>query len=101
MNDSETQHQESGIENSEIPNPKSKAYLFDKPRNVKRLLRTFYLSLVVLLGIDFFIPKHPHFPWEEWPEFSAVYGFVACVVLVIVAKYVLRPLVMRREDYYD
>ena len=25
----------------------------------------------------------------------------ACVLLVLVAKYVLRPLVMRDEDYYD
>ena len=94
MTDNESNHAE-----LEAPNPKS--YLFDNPRNVKRLLAVFYLSLAVLLAIDFFVPKHPHFPWEEWPSFSAVYGFVACVVLVIVAKYVLRPLVMRREDYYD
>ena len=76
-------------------------YLFDKPRNVKILLRSFFASLVVLLGIDFFIVKHPHFGWEEWPEFYAVFGFVACVVLVVAAKYVLRPLMKRREDYYD
>ncbi len=79
----------------------SKSYLFDKPKNVKILLWSFYASLVVLLFLDLFVSKHPYFRWEEWPEFYAVYGFVACVVLVIVAKYVLRPLVKRREDYYD
>ena len=79
----------------------SKTYLFDKPRNVKILLGCFYGSLVVLLFLDLFVVKHPHFPCEGWLEFYAVYGFVACVVLVIVAKYVLRPLVKRREDYYD
>ncbi|MFP3911424.1 MAG: hypothetical protein ACLFUT_05050 [Desulfobacteraceae bacterium] len=78
-----------------------KTYLFDNPRNVKRLLRTFYISLLVLLAVDFFVHKHPHFAWETWPEFYAVFGFVACVVLVVAAKYVLRPLVKRREDYYD
>lgn len=77
------------------------SHVFDKPRNVKRLLRTFYVSLLVLLGIEFFVPKHPHFAWETWPEFYAVFGFVACVVLVVAAKYILRPLVKRREDYYD
>jgi len=56
---------------------------------------------VVLLLIEFLLNKHPHFGWEAWPEFFAVYGFVACVVLVIVAKYFLRPLVKRDEDYYD
>jgi len=61
---------------------RGKKYLFDNP-------------------IEIFVHKHAHFRCEEWPEFFCVYGFVACVVLVIVAKYILRPLVMRREDYYD
>jgi hypothetical protein len=78
-----------------------KKYLFDNPGNVKLLFISFYLSLLILLVIDFFIYKHPHFPWEKWPGFYATYGFVACVVLVVAAKYILRPLVKRREDYYD
>lgn len=82
-------------------NRQSRPYLFDNPRNVKILLGCFYGSLVILLIIELFLHKHPHFGWEAWPEFYAVYGFVACVVLVVVAKYILRPLVKRREDYYD
>jgi drug/metabolite transporter (DMT)-like permease len=78
-----------------------KKYLFDRPGNVTRLLACFFSSLVILLIIDLFVHKHPHFPWEGWLEFYAVYGFVACVALVITAKYILRPLVKRREDYYD
>jgi hypothetical protein len=78
-----------------------KKYIFDNPRNVNRLLGGFFSSLVVLLIIEFFVHKHPHFPWEGWLEFYAVYGFVACVALVLAAKYILRPLVKRREDYYD
>jgi len=86
---------------SKIQNPKSRSCLFDKPRNVKILLGCFYTSLLVLLIVELFVHKHPHFAWEAWPEFYAVYGFVACVVLVVAAKYILRPLVKRREDYYD
>jgi len=82
-------------------NPKPKKYLFDKPKNVKRLFRFYYTSLVMLLLVDLFIHKHAYFAWGEWPEFYAVYGFVACVALVVAAKYILRPLVKRREDYYD
>ena len=78
-----------------------KVHLFDKPENVKRLFRIYYPVLVVLLIVEFFIHKHTVFDWEKWPAFYAVFGFVACVVLVIVAKYILRPLVMRKEDYYD
>jgi hypothetical protein len=89
------------MQNAENGNQKTKEYLFDKPKNVKLLLRCFYTSLLVLLIIEFFVHKHPHFAWEGWLEFYAVYGFVACVVLVVAAKYILRPLVKRREDYYD
>lgn len=78
-----------------------KKHLFDNPKNVKRLLMIFYALLGVLLAIEFFIHKHTYFKWEEWHGFYAVYGFVACVCLVLVSKYVLRPLVKRRESYYD
>ncbi|MBW1681473.1 MAG: hypothetical protein JRJ35_06210 [Deltaproteobacteria bacterium] len=76
-------------------------YLFDNPRNVKRLLICFYVSLGILLLVDLLVHKHPNFGWEKWPEFYAVFGFVACVALVVAAKYILRPLVKRSEDYYD
>jgi len=75
--------------------------MFDKPQNVKRLLITFFTVTGALLAIDLFYHKHAIFPWEEYFGFYAVFGFVACVILVIVAKYILRPLVMRKEDYYD
>ena len=75
--------------------------MFDKPENVKRLLKIFYASVVLLLVVDIFYHKHAIFAWEGYFGFYAVYGFVACVILVIVAKYILRPMVMRKEDHYD
>jgi hypothetical protein len=78
-----------------------KVYLFDKPKNIRRFLYGFYGSLVILLGLDAVIHKHSYFRWEDWFGFYPVYGFVACVLLVLVAKYILRPLVMRKEDYYE
>ena len=73
---------------------------FDKPGNFKLFLRLFFLSLGVLLIVDFFIPKHAAFPWEETPCFFAAYGYVSCVLLVLVAR-VLRLFIKREEDYYD
>jgi hypothetical protein len=81
--------------------PEERKYLFDKPQNVRRVFILFYSALILLLLAEFFVHKHPHFPWETWWGFYAVYGFVACVLLVLVAKYILRPLVKRGEDYYD
>jgi len=75
--------------------------MFDHPRNVQRLLYGFFSCVVALLAIDLFYHKHAVYPWEGYFGFYSVFGFVACVVLVLVAKYILRPLVMRKEDYYD
>lgn len=78
-----------------------KKHIFDDPKNLQRLLKVFFASLVVLFGLDAVVEKHAYFPWENGFGFYAVYGFIACVLLVLVARYVLRPLVMRREDFYE
>lgn len=80
---------------------KEKKYFFDKFENIIKVLRIFWVVLFVLLIIDLFIHKHPLFPWEEWPEFYAVFGFVAYSFIVVAAKHILRPILKRKEDYYD
>ena len=49
---------------------------------------------------DFVVHRHIDIGWEKLPAFYALYGFVACVMLVLLAKK-LRKVVMRKEDYYD
>jgi len=61
----------------------------------------FYLFLLLLIVVDLFLPKHPYFSWAGYPSFYGAYGFVVCVGLVLGAKYILRPIVKRKEDYYD
>lgn len=73
---------------------------FDNPRNVKALRRFLYGVVLVLVIVDPFVHKHPDFPWEGVPGFYAVYGFIAYVLLINIAKK-LRPLIKRREDYYE
>ena len=101
---------ESEIPNSqsEIPNPNSEtgSGWFDKKENVRKVLVALFglCSLLIVIDVIYWLTgydKHPYFKWETWPGFYAVYGFVACVLLVLVSKYILRPLVMRKEDYYD
>ena len=43
--------------------------------------------------------EHHGFAFESWPGFYALFGFVACVALVLAAKE-LRKVLMRPEDYY-
>lgn len=78
----------------------NKSGWFDKKENLVLFLRIFYASLVVLLVLDLFVDKHPYFGFDGAPSFSAAYGFISCVLLVLIAK-VLRVLLMREEKHYD
>jgi hypothetical protein len=82
------------------PDPNDKTYWLDDPRNVDRLVYGFYVVCGALLVIDFFVPKHGPFAIEHVFAFYGIFGFVACVALVLIAKQ-LRRVLMRSEDYYD
>ena len=77
-----------------------KEYFFDKPENIKLVLKVFYIICALLVLADFVLHRHIGFGWEKIPAFYAIYGFIACVVLVVIAKE-MRKVVMRKEDYYD
>ena len=70
----------------------------DKAR-VRGVLYGLYACCAALLVIDFIYHRHSLHPWDSWRGFYAVYGFVGCVSLVLVAK-LLRKLVKRPEAYY-
>lgn len=77
-----------------------KEHFFDKPENVQRVLKGFYAICIILVIADFVVHRHISLSWEEIPAFYAIYGFIACVVLVVIAKE-MRKVIMRKEDYYD
>ncbi len=79
---------------------KEKIHIFDRQENVDRLLKGFYAICILLVLVDFVVHRHIGFNWEKIPAFYAIYGFVACVLLVLIAKKI-RNVVMRTEDYYD
>jgi hypothetical protein len=91
--------------------PTEKRHMFDDPRNVKRLLRGLFAVCAALALIDvadfllhrfagFESLRHAEGPLEWLPGYYSVYGFVACALLVLIAKE-LRKVLMRDEDYYD
>ena len=76
-----------------------KTYFFDKPENIRKVLRVFYVICALLLLLDVIVHRHVLHPWEWLWGFYPLYGFVGCVVLVLVAKW-MRTFLMRSEDYY-
>lgn len=77
-----------------------KQYFFDKPENIKKVLRVFYILCAVLLAVDLFYHRHVIHSWESLFGFYGLYGFIGCVILVLVAKE-MRKWLMRDENYYD
>jgi hypothetical protein len=73
---------------------------FDRPSTISWILRVFYALCIILVLLDFVVHRHIYVDFEKIPTFYALYGFVACVVLVLLAK-VMRFLLMRGEDYYE
>ncbi len=77
-----------------------KNYLFDNPKNTTRLLRILYIICIILFILEFIIQRHASYPLEKIWGFYALYGFIGCVVLVLVAKW-MRRFLIRDENYYS
>lgn len=89
---------------SRSPDPRGPR-IWDRPENVRRLIWTFAVACVLVFLLDAVVHRHSPFAhgvaaFEQWFGFYAFYGFVACVLLVLVAKQ-LRRVVMRDEDYWN
>lgn len=80
--------------------PPEKAYWLDQPRNVERIVWCVYGVCALLLLVDVLVHKHGPYAIEHLFGFYGIFGFVACVGLVIAAKG-LRVILMRPENYYD
>ncbi len=77
-----------------------KTYWLDDKRNVDKVWWTLVaLCALVFIGDAFYV-KHPEFKVEYVFGFYGLYGFIACVFLVLTAK-VLRRILKRPVDYYD
>ncbi len=74
-------------------------------RHLKTVIRVCLALLVLLVLVDaipYFVDKqHAHTKAEHIPGFWAAFGFVACVVIVLVSKAFGHAGIMTREDYYD
>ena len=70
---------------------------------LKLVIRLSYVGLALLVAWDvlFVSKEHAHTAIEHIPGFWAVFGFVACVLIIIVSKWYGHLGIMTREDYYD
>ena len=61
-----------------------------------------YGILVLLVMVDFIIPRHEvHFFGDKIPGFWSLFGFTACVVIIIVSKWIGKQGLIKNEDFYN
>ena len=72
---------------------------------VKHLFGVLYgcllLSIVVGLFVLPYLRPEVHFYWERLPVFSAVYGFIGCIVIIFGSKVIGHLWLQKEEDYYE
>ena len=70
----------------------------------KNIVHVFYVCLlaIALAELSVLLFLHPHSAvWlEEIPGFNAIYGFLSCAILILVAK-ALGHWLKKEEDYYE
>ena len=79
--------------------PNNKNYWLDQQRNITGMVYVLWALCAGLLVAEFFYSKHPHFGWDGWFGFYALFGFAAYCFIVLSAKG-LRRWIKRDEDYY-
>ncbi len=71
----------------------------DKPGSANKIFWGLAVGCVLLFLADFTYKKYGNFNIETLPGFYGILGFVAFIVLILIAK-TLRVLIKRPEDYY-
>jgi hypothetical protein len=73
------------------------------PANSKTLKKLGYLSLVLVFAADFLVHRdHALYIWDKIPGWGAFYGFISCVLIILVSKFLgHQGGIMQDEDYYN
>ena len=68
----------------------------------KTMKRIAYAVLILIFVIDFFIPRHEiHFFGDRIPGFWSLFGFVACILIILISKWIGSIGIMQNEKYYN
>ena len=68
----------------------------------KTMKRIAYAILILIIVIDYFIPRHEiHFIGDQIPGFWSLFGFVACVMIILISKGIGHLGIMQDENYYN
>ena len=68
----------------------------------KTMKRIAYAVLIIIILIDFFIPRHEiHFVGDKITGFWSLFGFIACILIILISKWIGHLGIMQDENYYN
>ena len=68
----------------------------------KAVKKIAYIVLILIIVTDFFIPRHEiHFIGDQIPGFWSLFGFVACILIILISKWIGHLGIMQDENYYN
>lgn len=70
----------------------------------RRIVLGSLLSIVIFVVIDLVLPSgHAghEFWWSAIPAFFLFFGFIGCILLIVIPKFLEHKWLERKEDYYD
>ena len=70
-----------------------------RPATIRKLWWGFYAVLALTIVAQLLVYVKGYFTVDGWFGFGAVYGFLSCLLMVLVAK-VLGVVLKRPNDYY-
>jgi len=70
-----------------------------RPESIRLLWKLFAVVLALTVVAQFVIKVKGYFGVDGWLGFAAIFGFVSCLLMVLVAK-ALGLVLKRDEDYY-
>ncbi len=73
----------------------------DSLKSGKMLKYLFYISLPLFALMDLLVPREPYFWFDGLPGFYAVFGFIMCILTIVVCKAVGYYWLMVNEEYYE
>ena len=60
------------------------------------------ILFVITLGFEFTVlADYDSHWWNAIPAFYAIFGFVCCVAIIYIAKFIAKNIVNRDINYYD
>ena len=83
-----------------MPDKDESLHWLVRPATIRKLWYVFSAVLAVLVLLQAVIPIKGYFTVDGWFGFGAVYGFVSCLLMVLIAK-VLGVVLKRPKGYFE